>query len=422
MHWEDNWESTSEHNIGGGQGDCFIIKSKSAEHAGKRFFLKVLQKLEDTERRRRFYIETKIYQSVSINNIPTVLETNADKYLDKKQSLYYVSNLIEGCSLDKIVNNLPIPEGRALSLFKQLLLILKDCHGHEIAHRDIKPENIMIDNDTLHLVDFGIAFRNDDEFDNITKVGQEIGNRFLRLPEMSAGSLNKTDLRTDLSFAVGVGFYMLTGHYPRVLMTEGGKLPHQNSQLVETIKALDKAPYWNLMFDKGFQQSIDSRWSSADEILKVVEIMEADDQSKPNYEEILQLHANQINHKYLNKLEISLSQIYHQIDTIINGVLANKAMGVSKDQQQWVYKLGAIERKAENSFYVIGRGHDTRLTILFRAKLIGNQVVGSIVINKKETDAIRVELGISPTPKEVNLAKKTIETVVLPEIVKLVTS
>ena len=64
----------------------------------------------------------------------------------------------------------------------------------------------------------GIAFE--------TKHGQEVGNRFLRLPELSAGDRPKQDQQSDLSFVTGILLYMLTGQDPEVLQAAAVPVVH----------------------------------------------------------------------------------------------------------------------------------------------------------------------------------------------------
>ena len=56
--------------------------------------------------------------------------------------------------------------------------------------------------------------------------GQDVGNRFLLLPELSAGGRLMQDSRSDLSFVTGILFYMLTGQDPDVLQAAAVPLVH----------------------------------------------------------------------------------------------------------------------------------------------------------------------------------------------------
>ncbi len=210
MNWRERWKE-AEKVEGGAQGRCFKVKPRDGD---KRYFLKELRDGGSSERRRRFFTETMIHQAYDIEYTPSIIETNAQLFADSEAKLYYVADLIEGSRLDKLrsANNLEEPD--ILGIFRQLLCILRKCHSVDIVHRDIKPENILISNDCVYLVDFGIAYTS--LYDSGTIVSQEMGNRFLRLNELAAGSTNKRDVRSDLTLACGIACYLICGNQTSV--------------------------------------------------------------------------------------------------------------------------------------------------------------------------------------------------------------
>ena len=108
-------------------------------------------------------------------------------------------------------------------------------------HRDVKPDNIILADDDPGrpvLLDFGLSFRKGSDIDFETEHGQEVGNRFLRLAELSAGSFLKHDERSDLSFAAGILFYLLTGEPPYILQDANGRLPHQRDEAFAMLQDL----------------------------------------------------------------------------------------------------------------------------------------------------------------------------------------
>ncbi|HWD88120.1 MAG TPA: protein kinase [Mucilaginibacter sp.] len=417
--WQEKWQPEST-NIGGGQGDCFLVSSLADRQDKQVYFLKTLKDSDNTERRRRFYIETVIYQSVEIEGIPKIIETNSGEFANKQETLYYISEYIRGENLNKLPGMGHLEENDVLHLFRQLLEILADCHSYEIVHRDVKPENIIVCESDLFLVDFGISYYDTGEFQNLTKIGQEIGNRFLRLPEFAAGSPNKRDERSDLTLAVGIALYMISGEYPRTLMDEGGNYPHQLPTVAAKIGSLKNARFWNLLFDKGFQTNIDSRWGNAEEILTVIDLMEKETTGTQQYEDLLKQYASQIDHDYLNRLAGGLELIYNQLNALLNKVISEKAPGFYPEQQWWVYSLGATERKAETSVYAVGRGKIKRAAILFRAELVGNQVVGIFDLKGTELEVVRVALGEQIPATEIELVFEKIAAFVLPAIADLI--
>lgn len=69
-----------------------------------------------------------------------------------------MQNAENGSILDLIQKQKRIPEGRACSIFKQVIAAVEYCHSQGVVHRDIKCENILFDtNFTVKLIDFGFA-------------------------------------------------------------------------------------------------------------------------------------------------------------------------------------------------------------------------------------------------------------------------
>jgi serine/threonine-protein kinase len=151
--------------------------------------------------------------------------------------------------------------------------ILRACREAGIRHRDVKPENCILGDDgQLYLVDFGLSsnLNESDGFD--TPVGQEIGNRFLRVPEFRPGSVNRDDPRTDLTFAVSVVFFLLTRTNPRMLLDEQGRLPHQRGDVAALLQGMPIQQPERLMriFDQGFQHDLDRRFQSAETLIEAL--------------------------------------------------------------------------------------------------------------------------------------------------------
>ena len=123
------------------------------------------------------------------------------------------------------------------------------------------------------LLDFGLNYHKIDGGAFETEHGQEVGNRFLRLPELSAGSPLKQDPRSDLSFVVGILFYMLTGQNPDVLQDAEGRLPHQRREAHARLRqtAGTTLPRLLLLFDGAFTPQITERITNADVMLDSLE-------------------------------------------------------------------------------------------------------------------------------------------------------
>jgi len=72
--------------------------------------------------------------------------------------VYLVMELIEGRTLDQLLEAGALPIPKALAILRQVAAALDYAHGRKIVHRDIKPGNIIVQSDgTAKILDFGIA-------------------------------------------------------------------------------------------------------------------------------------------------------------------------------------------------------------------------------------------------------------------------
>ncbi len=126
-----------------------------------------------------------------------------------------------------------MPFTDAKALVDGILDALNVYHEKGIGHCDIKPDNSMIRNSSISgpvLIDFGLTYNIEQVGDDPTPKWQQIGNRFIALPEHQANSANKRDLRSDITCCVGILYYALTGIEPinlavRVSVSFGGSDP-----------------------------------------------------------------------------------------------------------------------------------------------------------------------------------------------------
>lgn len=410
MKWEDKYRINSS-NLGGGQGDCFVVIEIET---GKQYFLKKL-KDNTSERRQRFFRETILFKSLNVSGIPKIIDTNVDDFQNKEE-LYYCSELITGQSLDK--EKTPVEFSKAIDIFRQLLTILIEIHKNEIVHRDIKPENILIDEiGKLFLVDFGISVNQNDQ-EKITQIGQELGNRFIRLPEFSAGSTSKRDSRSDLSLACGVVLYLFTGKYPRVLVNEKGQFPHQTDEAIKFISNVRMPFIWNTIFDKAFQLDMSKRWSYAKEIIELLDQMDnVDNTDKAKIEEQLKLHSRKIQNSNLSELKANLVNLNQNIKTEIHSIIKTHAEGFRTEDMGWVYNLGDIENKNQIRAYPIGK--KDHVVINVRTVLSGEQIIGYVEINQNEQEACRIRIGDRLVKSEIEELKNRVKENLLLELAKL---
>jgi len=265
--WSERWERV-EKLPGGGQAHTWTVRRKG-ETAGDLFVLKLLKRQDEAKYRQRMNAEVANLQQLQQHRgVAKVVESNASRWSEDEQ-LYLVTEYVPGKHLADVVGESGRVSVRvAVPMVRQLLDTLRACHDAGVVHRDIKPENIILRNgewDAPVLLDFGISFNSDvDAPAELTEIAEAMGNRFLRLPELEAGSLWKRDPRIDLTQCVGILFYLVTGQPPRVLADERGIPPHQRSEAQKVLGSEPEEARNRLrsLFDTGFTQSIDARWQS----------------------------------------------------------------------------------------------------------------------------------------------------------------
>ncbi|HWG18356.1 MAG TPA: protein kinase [Acidobacteriaceae bacterium] len=262
--WRDRFE-LQEALPGGGQGEAYRALRKSDQTP---VFVKAIKSPKDPERRARFFREATAYDSFDIAGIPQLIESNAHLHKEPSAQLYIATTFIEGPTIRRWRAETTADLETGVHMVLALLEILDACHANGCIHRDVKPDNIILaGGDPAHpkLLDFGLSYHEVPDLEFQTEHGQEVGNRFLRLPELSAGSLDKKDRRSDVSFAAGILFYVLTGEHPDVLQDAHGRLPHQRSPLHAQLQTIAGRRFARLasIFDSAFAPTLLARFSDA---------------------------------------------------------------------------------------------------------------------------------------------------------------
>jgi eukaryotic-like serine/threonine-protein kinase len=142
---------------------------------------------------------------------PGVVKVYSD---DDRSGFYMVMEWVDGRLLRTIINEQrPMPKDRAVRIAIGIAEALDYIHNHGVVHRDLKPENIMVDaNDSVKLIDFGIASNQGARRITFAKFSQTMGTPDYISPEQVKGK--RGDARSDI-YALGVMLYeMLTGRVP----------------------------------------------------------------------------------------------------------------------------------------------------------------------------------------------------------------
>jgi hypothetical protein len=138
---------------------------------------------------------------------------------------YYAMELLEGASLDEIVEvDGPQPEERVIHLLEQAAASLAEAHDAGLIHRDVKPANILVVDrggisDLVKVVDFGlvkdvgIKARGAEMTTSepaLTMADAITGTPLYIAPE-TVTAPETVDARTDLYALGAVGYWLLTG-------------------------------------------------------------------------------------------------------------------------------------------------------------------------------------------------------------------
>lgn len=128
----------------GKYGVCNLVYNGSAFYAVK----SVSRKTVDAQKALANYFcrERQILLAVDHVFIVKLVKTLKDE-----EYIYFLLELINGCSLDDIIDNKEIKKKKTIKFYiGSLVLAVEYLNSNNIAHRDLKPSNIMVD----YTVDF----------------------------------------------------------------------------------------------------------------------------------------------------------------------------------------------------------------------------------------------------------------------------
>lgn len=238
--WELKWRRFDQ--LGkGGQGTSFYAQKADERTDAQTYVLKVLNRQNDDERRGRFYREVATLRTLHHEGIASLIDSNAEYFENKEQDLYLVTEFIPGPTLEEHVGQAKMILGDAVRLLLWLTGIVQYCHERGVVHRDIKLDNIVLKNGDYSkavLLDFGLSFNEELEEAIATPSSQQLGNRFLALPELQTKSAGKRDQRSDVTQLCGILIYVLTAEHPVTLMDAELRLPHQRPHATTVLAAL----------------------------------------------------------------------------------------------------------------------------------------------------------------------------------------
>jgi 3-keto-L-gulonate-6-phosphate decarboxylase len=191
-----------------GGGAMGVVYQARDRKLGRLVALKFLpqQWSHDESAKQRFVREAQAASATQHPNICTIhdIETADDG------QLFIVMAFYEGPTLKQRLERGPLALDDALDIATQIADGLAKAHKDGVVHRDIKPGNVMLTEDGVRILDFGLATFVDAL--KLTAENTSFGTPAYMSPEQVRGQA--ADARSDV-WAVGVVLYeMLAGHVP----------------------------------------------------------------------------------------------------------------------------------------------------------------------------------------------------------------
>ena len=191
-----------------------------------------VKRLVDTRHAARFEIEARLLAQLRHPRVVRVVD-----YFQDGTGQYLVMTLVDGRDLGGLLKAEPggrLPVEVATEYVRQACEALQYVHEQQIVHRDVKPQNLILGDDGVVLVDFGIATEVEDELDPGT-VG--IGTPKFMAPEVFAGGV--VSPRSDVFGLAATLWTLLVGKPP--VYAERSKLtdlvPEAPPELQDTVMA-----------------------------------------------------------------------------------------------------------------------------------------------------------------------------------------
>lgn len=376
--WELAWTGLEEL----GQGGQGVTRRVQHNETGTIGCLKLLSKQKDAERRLRFSREATAYDTCQHPLIPRLLASNAHNHAEPDHKLFIVTEFIPGPTLSKLIEELgPLSWMNGANLTVELLKAVVYIHANEWVHRDIKSDNIILRDGevaTPVLLDFGLSYKEGVADTLNTEHGQELGNRFLRLPELSIGSMSKRDERSDLAFVGGVLFYVLTGTLPATLQDAEGNMPHQRKESLARLSAVAGTTTPRLLdfLDRCFSLTISKRHSTALSMLSALEALlvpSGEPLSEPEVDlAFIRNHLDRDSIVEQQHLGANCQSVYRAMDQIVKVVVAEL-------NGQFVCMQGGMQQRGTSVHTSLGvaqsDNHETRFSPRWEIDVQGSEIV-----------------------------------------------
>lgn len=171
--------------------------------------------------------------------------------------LYYLMEPVEGISLDKWMQQNPLPSPKkAIAIVRQVAKALKAFHDTETIHQDLKPANIMLDEQLkVKVIDFGSVFVAGlaEVFVPLEHEGA-LGTASYSDPHYLLGK--NTSVQGDIYALATITYELFTGHLPFGEKIEQCRTSHDFDKL-RYISSSSHNPVVPIWFDRALAKGVD---------------------------------------------------------------------------------------------------------------------------------------------------------------------
>jgi serine/threonine protein kinase len=169
-----------------------------------------LKQSTDPHHDQRFEVEARLLASLQHPRVVRILD-----HFSESSGQYLVMELVRGIELGNLIRQRGtpgLPADQAVEYVRQTCEALQYVHEQQIVHRDVKPQNLILGEDGVVVVDFGIARQLDDgELESQGTVG--IGTPRFMAPEVFAGG--SVSPRTDVFGVAATLWTLIAGRAPK---------------------------------------------------------------------------------------------------------------------------------------------------------------------------------------------------------------
>ncbi|MFW5738790.1 MAG: protein kinase domain-containing protein [Myxococcota bacterium] len=192
----------------GGMSQVYVAQHLAT---GRNVALKILERRLNTDpvALDRFRREAQLLSRIAHPNVVAV----EDFGTLPDGSLFMVMELVDGCTLQQLLEKRELRPREALEVTEQVCEAVEAAHTSGVVHRDIKPGNVFVETPRsdgklrIKVLDFGISKLVDDKGPSgVTRAGAVFGTPEYMSPQQARGQ--PVDARADV-YAMGVLLYRL---------------------------------------------------------------------------------------------------------------------------------------------------------------------------------------------------------------------